>query len=121
VELVVPESAPGLDVAGAFGDREQPLGDDPLCRCVVLRGDPFVLILAIEEDDGVRGRRVAGGAGRDDGRDGLPDFRVLGFGFGFLGGDKNGRGEKNEGAEDGGFHLGSVQQGGRGSGAFHSS
>jgi len=64
---------------------------------VVLGGDPFVEILAVEEDDGVRGRGAAGFAGCDDFGFGCPDFGVFGFrGSGLLGEGGGGEGDEQE-------------------------
>lgn len=65
----------------------------------------FVFIFANEEDDSTR-RCAAGSAGRDDRRHSSPDFRVLGFAFGFLGGDISGGSEKIEDTKDGRFNCG---------------
>ena len=90
VKLVVLESALSLDVAGGLVDGEDAVGDGPVGGSgAILGGDPFVEILAVEEDDCVGGRGAAGCAGRDDLGLGLPDFGVFGLrrglGLGLLG------------------------------------
>src|SRR5450432_1396170 len=83
VQLIALESAFGLDVAGVFADGDDAAGDGPLGGSVaVLSGDPFVEILAVEEDDRVGGRGGWCRPGGDDFGLGLPDFRVFGFGGG---------------------------------------
>src|SRR5215469_17231289 len=82
MELVVVEGAFGLDIAGALGDGNNAVGDNPLSRLrAVLRGNPFVEIFAIEKNDGIGRGLAAFGGGRDDFGLGLPDFSVLGFGL----------------------------------------
>ena len=103
----------GFDVARAFGDGEEAVGDGPAGGGVVLRGDPFVLVLAVEEDDGVGGRSATGIAGRDHGGDGLPDFSLFRLGLGLLGGEGGGGkdGSEEEKQELSGFHhRASLQQ-----------
>ena len=98
VELIVLEAAFGLDVAGGFFDGDDAVVDGPLGgRVAVLRGDPLVEILAVEQDDRVRGRGGWGCAGRDDFGLGRPDFRVFGLGGGLgLGLLRDERGAESE-------------------------
>ena len=101
MELVVVEGAFGFDIAGALGDGHDAVGDGPFGgRGAVLRGDPLVEILAVEQDDRVGRRRGAGGGRSDDLGLGRPDFCVfgLGRGRGLLGGDGSDQGdEESEG------------------------
>ena len=54
----------GLDVAGGLGDGENAITNIPFRRLrAVLRGDPFVQIFTIEENDRVGGRLAAFSAG----------------------------------------------------------
>ena len=84
MKLVVLELSFGLDVAdaGSLLHGEDAVVDDPLRAGVVLRGDPFVEIRAVEEMDGVRGRSLVGCAGRDDRWLGGPDFGLFGLWLG---------------------------------------
>src|SRR5580692_3466771 len=79
VELIVLEGAAGFDVAGVFVHRQDAVGDDPLGGGVVLGGDPFVEVFAVEEDYRVGGWGGGGGAWGHDCGDGLADFGVFGF------------------------------------------
>src|SRR6185295_11473836 len=82
VELIVVKAFFGFDVAGFFIDGHDAVVDQPLGGGFVLDSDPFVEVVAVEENDGVGGR---GGrddrAGGDDFWDRLPDFGVFGLGF----------------------------------------
>ena len=53
MQLVVLEAALRLDVAGLLVDRQDAVGDDPRRGGLVLRRDPLIQVLAVEEDDGV--------------------------------------------------------------------
>ena len=71
---------PAVFVHGEDAGGDGPLGGS--AAIFLLGGDPFVEILAVEEDDGVGGRGGPGGAGSDDLGLRLPDFGVFGFGGG---------------------------------------
>lgn len=97
VELVVLEAAFGLDVALCLADSEYIAGDDPFGRRLVLVGNPFVFILAIEEDDSVRGGRgETGGCGNYFGS-WIPDFGVFRLGGRRGGLSKSGGGYSEQG------------------------
>jgi len=99
VELVVLETLLRLDVAVPFVHGENAIVDKPAGWLVRLGGDPRILILSAEENDGIGGRVGIGRAGPDDFRDGLPDLGLLGSHFGGLlseGGD----GEEQSGNEE---------------------
>ena len=91
VQLVVLEGALGLDVTGLLVYRDDAIGYDPLGgRVAVLRGNPFVEILAVEKNDRVRRRGCTGCSGRDYFGLGRPDFCVFRLG-GWLLGEDGGR------------------------------
>src|SRR5579863_3694769 len=83
VELVVLERAFGLDVAdaGRFADGEDAVVDVPARGAVILCGDPLVLILSVEENNGVGGRSGVGRTRCDDGGFRLPDLGVFRLGL----------------------------------------
>src|SRR5258708_7123168 len=86
MQLIVLKCALGLDIAGLLVHGDNAVGDGPLGGSgAVLRRNPFVEILAVEEDDGVGGSGGWRGSGRDDFGLGLPDLGVLGLGSGLLG------------------------------------
>ena len=101
MELLVPEGALGLNIASGFIYCDHTVGDDPFRRGrAVLRRHPLVQILAVEQDDCVRGRCSAGSARHYHPGLRLPDFGVFRFGCGLLGVERDGRGaEKAENHE----------------------
>lgn len=100
MELVILEGVLGFDVAGAVGliDSQGAVSDIPFRGGVVFGGDPLVLALAVEENDGVGGWGVVGGSGRYDGRDGGVDLGVFVLGGGGCLGGK-GKGQNHQGGE----------------------
>src|SRR5207302_9863961 len=86
MQLVILETALGLDVACLLVDGEHAVGDDPLGGGFVLRGNPLVEILAVKQDDCVGRRSPAGCARSHNFRHRLLDFGVFGFCLGLSAG-----------------------------------
>src|ERR1022692_2206455 len=96
MELIIPEGALGLNIASGFIYCDHTVGDDPFRRGrAVLRRHPLVQILAVEQDDCVRGRCSAGSAWRYHLRLRMPDFGVFRFGCGLLGVERDSHGDEN--------------------------
>src|SRR5579863_5416601 len=74
MELIIGESAFGLDISRAFVNGQDAICNNPVGGGTVGDLDPFVFVLAIEEDDRVGWRVARSGARRDDRRDRRIDF-----------------------------------------------